>query len=396
MEPRTSSRNYLHSLDGWRAIAITFVLFDHSQPLHGRVLHALQGRGNAAVWLFFAISGLLICSRLLQEEASTGAISLSRFYGRRAFRILPPAVAYLAVVAVLAYVGIIPLDKSSWVASLFFYRNYWGVLHAPTAASWFTGHYWSLSVEEHFYLLLPAILVFLPYARRQVLLWLSLFLVVLNVASFAVPSLYPWVTSDERTEFCLIGLLVPALYATLMASPDIRQRARRWLRPVYVVPIGFVVLGLHPLHLHNTYLNFFQVVTIRSVVNPLILLSTILAPESLLTRALEFAPLRFVGRISYSLYLWQSLFLTQNLVYGGPIHRLQTPVLAVPCIFVCAIASYYLLEMPMIRLGQRLMSSGRAQPSLRGVNPLSPSAQLPANSKSEVRTEAEEMAQRGV
>ncbi len=396
MEPKTSSRDYLHSLDGWRAIAITFVLFDHAPPLHKRFLHVLQGRGNAAVWLFFAISGLLICSRLLQEEASTGAISLSRFYLRRVFRILPPAMAYLVVVAILGYVAIIPLNKSAWLASLFFYRNYWGALVAPSSASWFTGHYWSLSVEEHFYLLLPAILVFLPSARRRALLILSLLLIVLNVASFAIPSFYPWITSDERTEFCLLGLLVPALYAIYLASANIRRHAAHWLRPIYVVPLGFLVLATHPLHLHNPYLNLFQLVTIRAVVNPLILLSTILHPESFLTRALELAPLRFVGRISYSLYLWQSLFLAQNWVYSGPIHRLQSPILAVPCIFLCAVASYYLLEMPSIRMGQRIMSRGGAQRSLSGIEPLTPPVQTRSGSNPDMRAGDEETTRRAM
>src|SRR6266436_2595980 len=97
---------YLPTLDGWRAIAILAVLLDHATEYsslrdHPRVI-AFTHTGPNGVSLFFAISGFLICSRLLEEEQFFGSISLKGFYIRRACRILPAAFTYLLVLALLA------------------------------------------------------------------------------------------------------------------------------------------------------------------------------------------------------------------------------------------------------------------------------------------------------
>ena len=113
---------YIPTLDGWRAIAITGVVLEHGG---NRVLRwlghgvgtYLWDNGGHGVDLFFAISGLLICSRLLDEEKKFGHISLRGFYVRRACRILPPAILYLAVVGVLSLIGILTISKLDWFAA---------------------------------------------------------------------------------------------------------------------------------------------------------------------------------------------------------------------------------------------------------------------------------------
>src|SRR5215469_16278217 len=98
-----SERGYLPTLDGWRAIAVVFVILYHDSVYTlGPVSTAwFQSHGLYGVDIFFGISGLLICSRLLEEEELPGAISLQDFYIRRAFRILPPAYIYLFSIALL-------------------------------------------------------------------------------------------------------------------------------------------------------------------------------------------------------------------------------------------------------------------------------------------------------
>jgi peptidoglycan/LPS O-acetylase OafA/YrhL len=113
----------------------------------------------------------------------------------------------------------------------------------------------------------------------------------------------------------------------------------------------------------GTASHYLRIVLAKAIFFPLLLLSTVLHPKSLITRFLETAPLKFVGRISYSLYLWQVLFLTRNFVYPGAIHLLQrSNIVAVACSFACAVASYYLIEMPMIRFGRRFVVA--RQPAL--------------------------------
>lgn len=175
MEPS----NYLPTLDGWRALSIALVILHHSQlqctiPILGAMIRALSNIGETGVELFFAISGLLICSRLLDEESHSGRINVKNFYIRRCFRILPAAIFYLLVIAILAAFHIIPLWPFDWFAALLFFRNYAMVFeylhHSPLALHWYTGHFWSLSMEEHFYLLLPAVLVVFKKTRRYILI----------------------------------------------------------------------------------------------------------------------------------------------------------------------------------------------------------------------------------
>jgi peptidoglycan/LPS O-acetylase OafA/YrhL len=92
----TKQSTYLPTLDGWRALSIALVVLHHSQldltvPLFGPLLQWLSNVGEVGVEIFFAISGLLICSRLLDEEARTKSINVKAFYLRRCFRILPAA-----------------------------------------------------------------------------------------------------------------------------------------------------------------------------------------------------------------------------------------------------------------------------------------------------------------
>ncbi len=149
-----SRTGYLPTLDGWRAIAIVAVLLDHAvaySPL-GQVpwLYRLSRTGPNGVSLFFAISGFLICSRLLEEQRAFGRISLQGFYIRRACRILPPAMFYLAVIGVLALCGIVVVTGAEWWSCVFFFRNYLPASWIGQGWGGYTVHYWSLAVEEHF------------------------------------------------------------------------------------------------------------------------------------------------------------------------------------------------------------------------------------------------------
>ena len=163
------NQGYIFTLDGWRALAIIAVLADHivGYEFHGhRWLFALTRIGANGVSLFFAISGFLICSRLLEEQSAFGRISLKGFYIRRACRILPAALAYLMFITLLAFLGYIALDRREFWATLFFWRNYLpkGWIHRGWGG--YTVHYWSLAVEEHFYLIWPILLVATGNERR--------------------------------------------------------------------------------------------------------------------------------------------------------------------------------------------------------------------------------------
>ena len=349
MERSVNSTSYIPTLDGWRAVAILAVLGYHSPAFHIRQMPVgiLHDYGSQGVDLFFAISGLLICSKLLREEASSGSISLKKFYIRRVFRILPAAYVYLCLVGILAMLRAIPLQSGAWLSAAFSSINYYAAIHAGQRMSWYVGHFWSLAVEEHFYLFLPGLLVLLRSYRKTALAALIIFFAIWQ-AMF--PHGWP-----QRTDLKIDALLVPALLAVLLQSEKVSAWFQSWLHPVtaiallVVVSVAIARIG-RPLDVVKPLLK---------VVYPLLILSTMLRPSGWFGRCLEFAPLRWIGRISYSIYLWQQLFFLderETASYHSP--RLLALTQHFPinllAVFIAATLSYYLIEKPMIRIGHHL------------------------------------------
>jgi peptidoglycan/LPS O-acetylase OafA/YrhL len=144
VKPRSG---YLPTLDGWRAIAILWVMEGHSKVWsHGGISNEwVRDTGYRGVQLFFALSGFLICTRLLREETRFGGISLRSFYTRRVFRIQPAAMTFLLVVVLLGVVGVLPQFWPGIVGAALMVRNIWPTNLAP--GYWYTSHFWSLAVE---------------------------------------------------------------------------------------------------------------------------------------------------------------------------------------------------------------------------------------------------------
>jgi peptidoglycan/LPS O-acetylase OafA/YrhL len=318
--------------------------------------------GMKGVSLFFAISGFLICSRLLEERRERGFISIREFYIRRAWRILPPALLYLAVIAALAGLGIIAVSMREWVAALTFWRDY----GLSSAYGWFTAHYWSLSVEEKFYLLWPALLVFAG-SRRAFKLGLSIAAAVgvwrivdghwlITERAFGLPLSSLAFRWDTRLDALLYG----SLLAIVLDNPERRAwAAAHCNQALQLLGLGVVAAviasGRSMPHLSPI---------LEGIALPLMIGSTVLAPRTLLGRLLESPAFVWVGRLSYSIYLWQQLFLSEadhpfGLLHWGP--------LALSCIIACAVISYYAVERPAIRLGHRLappVTPGRPESGL--------------------------------
>jgi peptidoglycan/LPS O-acetylase OafA/YrhL len=356
-------KDYRPTLDGWRAIAILLVMFEHC----GGALFEPGGRFPNPTWfsisqhgvfgvdLFFGISGLLICGRLLDENQRTGGISLRSFYVRRVFRIIPPAFAYLATIAVLAIVGVIYVSPREWLSSLFFSRNY---ILVPPDAGWYTGHFWSLSVEEHFYLIWPAALIALGASRaRRFTPWLAIAVALWRVVDYVYfhGQIWPGVLSNlvyERTDTRFDSLLWGCWVALIARDQSFRVA---FTRP----RSGLVIAGLLSALILLLALNPPLQTGVEGFLVPAILIGTVLNSGLLLSRILETSAMRWIGRISYSLYIWQQLFLG-TIRRPLPLGILQEFPLNVVAVFICAATSYYLLERPLVRIGHSL--SARFQP----------------------------------
>jgi peptidoglycan/LPS O-acetylase OafA/YrhL len=169
---------YIPALDGWRAIAVGLVMGAHCVPALinsgwkvGKYAAAGFERGGVGVDIFFCLSGYLISTILLREKERTKTIDFASFYIRRVFRIVPPVLLYLGVIFALRTLHFLPPSKTNdIIASLLFYRNY------SSGGDWYTGHFWSLAIEEQFYLVAPLFLLLLP-VRKAIVASLTLILI---------------------------------------------------------------------------------------------------------------------------------------------------------------------------------------------------------------------------
>jgi peptidoglycan/LPS O-acetylase OafA/YrhL len=353
--PTSTLKGYIPTLDGWRAIAILGVMASHA----GHSYSAALGResvfdrfalGTHGVNLFFAISGLLITSRLLEEWDNSGSISLKRFYVRRAFRILPPALLYLSCVALLGILGLLPVVREELIAATLFFRNYLPPILGAHGAGFFTSHYWSLGVEEHFYLFWPALLLF---AGRKRALPVAIAIAVLiavwrHVEAWREIMLYNaiqptyFARSDTRIDSIMWGVVA----ALALSRPEVRALVERYLSTI--VYFAFVALYGVITYRYGTRPTFWE----ASIV-PVLIVGTVLRPRSVPGRVLESSVMRWIGRLSYSLYLWEFFFV----YYPGVPTTLgvwQTFPVNLLAAVACATASYYLVERPLIRVGHRL------------------------------------------
>jgi peptidoglycan/LPS O-acetylase OafA/YrhL len=284
---------YFPAFDVFRGIGILFVVEAHT-PIQSSVLDSLRPLGALGVHMFFALSGFLITYRLCEEFDQTGGIELGAFYKRRARRILPPAVIYLALLGLAGPVlHWLPSSFSEISASLLFYRN---VFRPPLPDSWYTGHFWSLSLEEQFYLFWPWVLVLLG-PRRKRTLWVALAMIAacvlwrirLNIVDPGANLYRPDLLADHLLWGCCFGLTWNWIEA-------------RWSSGVRVV------LGLAGIFA-AAWLIYRQPPFWQPLFAFCVALGFICAAVAATDWAAALWPFQTMGKASYDMYIWQSLFL---------------------------------------------------------------------------------------
>ena len=351
--PATPVRHDIPSLDGLRALAIVIVVLSHTRAIlpdsvaHSGLFRYTVGGGLHGVQVFFVISGYIITTLLLREFDRTGEISLPRFYARRILRIFPAFYLYMLVLGLLWATGFQRQDPSSFLSAATY-----TIIYHPHPLGWTIEHTWSLSIEEQFYLLWPAILL-LAHRRRIAtgaafvcLAAMPVIRILLGFSAQALESHNRLIVNSSAIDTLMAGCLL----ALLAQTHGWRRWAERWITawPVaalvgigmLVVPYATAKAGAGPLAMPCVVLGFS--VTAISIAAALEYL--VRRPDSPLGRILNAGPIRHLGIISYSVYLWQQLFT------GFP----RLGVLMYPLILIAAELSFWLIEKPIMRLRARL------------------------------------------
>lgn len=339
------SNGRIPCLDGMRAISILGVAYAHAHATRGFPhipgLSMLGDLGNLGVRVFFVISGFLITFLLLKESDKNGKISLRGFYERRIIRIFPAFYGYLLVIGILALAGVVAMDWSDFEFAAVYLINF------VAKKSWAVGHLWSLSVEEQFYLLWPTLIVLAGWRRAlglaigSVLLapllrvaWWYLFPTQQDLATKAFPTI-----CDAIATGCVLACLRDKLSEWKLYN----QFVSSWW--FLLVPCAIMASNALASHTRPDYLIG---QTIRNVGIALCLDWFMRYPESRVGRILNLRPIVWLGTLSYSFYLWQQLFLDRHsdaLWCRFPFNLGFT--------FLAALASFYLIEQPFLRLRAR-------------------------------------------
>jgi peptidoglycan/LPS O-acetylase OafA/YrhL len=332
------------SLDGLRAVAVVLVLLAHAYKTAGfpqsEVFASLGKMGSIGVEVFFVISGFLITTLMLREQRTTGRIDIRAFYWRRGLRILPAYVALLLVVALLQGLGTASLAARDWIAAITYTVNF--VRHP----AWEIGHAWSLSIEEHFYLFWPLIMA-LPLANLGWRVSLGC-VVVCPLLRWVVLLYFPdWTPMAELWTFTrLDSIAVGTLLSFLTWSEQSRGKLNALINHRSVSLVAFCVLACSLIA--SMYSAKFAVgiaYSLNAFCIAILLWVVVTNPRSLVGIVFNWKPVEYVGTISYSLYLWQQLFLQHDQV-GVAVTFPQNIVFAA----MAAVASYHLVERPFLRL----------------------------------------------
>lgn len=344
-------------LDGIRGVAILLVLLDH-----GGILG--DGFGFIGVNTFFVLSGFLITCLLVAEYDQLNDISFRKFYFRRALRLLPALVAMLLLFVLFSFIfdphkrAVRELYEA--LIALFYFSNWSGIYHLGRHIS--LAHTWSLSIEEQFYIIWPAVLLFMlsRTKRSSLLCWiiLGVFLSVLariglfvgditNLSGNILP-VNPdrlGMGTDTRADSLLLGCFAGVLVSSKLLP---RQTWFGKLLQAAALVSGPVLLALGTCWIMSPFMVYFGWF-LASVLAMTLILHLMSATPGLLHWLLENRLLVFTGQISYGLYVWHFPILKAMDQHHVPWRHMSYLIVVV----LAALLSYYAIEKPCLRLKKK-------------------------------------------
>lgn len=356
---------YLPSIDSLRALAVLAVIIYHVD------VNYLPG-GFLGVDLFFVLSGYLISSLIIKEYKKTGSLNLYNFYIRRARRLLPAVYFMITVVLVVMVMFNGVLLKKSHLDAIFGYiysSNWWYIFHKLDYFDSFGSqspfkHLWSLAIEEQFYMIFPLLFLLVNGKKKTkdgsyklnrnflyIILGVILVSLIAHIILFDINNISRiYFGTDTRAFSLLVGVVGAILYPMDKLNTKITPQENLVYSVVSLISIAALITIMIYTSEYNTWLyrGGFLLVAILGII---IIISSG-KQHTLMAKLLSFKPVVFIGKISYSLYLWHF----PVLVLTTPVSEIGKPniffvVLRVILTFILAIISYALVETPIRKLG---------------------------------------------
>jgi peptidoglycan/LPS O-acetylase OafA/YrhL len=348
----SKSTFHIPSLDGLRAISFGIVFASHAG--FGGV------PGIFGVTVFFFLSGFLITTLIRAEAEKTGTVSLPKFYLRRVLRILPPFYLVLVAATLLTIAGLLPgpLVNQSVAAQALHYANFWIINHGYGGFAPGTGVYWSLAVEEHFYLLFPLFYLVLrrtfAKASTQVIALFAVCAFILVWRCVLVFALHSSVErtavgSDTRFDSILFGCAL-ALYGNPVLDPtNISERV--WKRVLFPLGIAGLVTSFA---IRNQSFRESLRYSLQGVSLIPVFVCAVRYPDWIVMRPLNWKPVAYLGLLSYSLYLMHQVVLYAiTYRFGSNIGAIPLAASGFAVSLVLAWCVYWVVERPCATLRRR-------------------------------------------
>lgn len=341
------------SLNGLRAVSFLLVFIGHAGL--GKIIP-----GGFGVTIFFFLSGFLITTLLRAEYARNGHVNFRHFWIRRALRILPP----LYLVLIGATVGSALFDPpgslsvGAVAARALQFTNYWIIYEGDTGGPTGTGVYWSLAVEEHFYLLFPFLYVFMQRLRltplRQAFVLWGLCALVLLWRCILVEMLHApvdrtYLASDTRMDGILFGCALAVWRNPVLDRYTLRST---WWK--YVIVPGALLLFLACLLIRNDSFRETARYSVQGFALMFVFIAAIRFPQWAPFRILNWPPLAFLGVLSYSLYLMHYAIIDGVRRVCPSVNPIAQGIASLVISLTLAWIIYVLIERPCARLRKHL------------------------------------------
>src|SRR4051812_8570064 len=356
------------SLDGLRAVAVLLVIFNHLG-----VPHAPEGRG---VLIFFVLSGFLITWTLLRESESCGNVSIRDFYIRRGLRIFPAFYIFAILHLAVTWLMHGKLSASAWAdyTSAFFYIGNYRHAISPHLHQ-YLGHTWALSVEEQFYLLWPWLFSFFQKDLRRLTHILITIIVAADIYrmvlffEFHVPRTWLNFAFDSRMDHLLVGCLLAVMLKHGVLSQFWEfMNSRIWISLViFGLIVASIALDAH----YGLAYKYGVAFAIDPLLTAILLVQVIVFANTWAWGWLNWSVTRHVGRISYSMFLYQGVTNYWAVHIFKDRSRFVVVAAALAMILLLGSMSYYAVELSFLRLKAKFVRGG-SKPSVKPVITLLP------------------------